>query len=101
MVDGERGMEVHLPDRIPTTKVNSHILGTKNDDSNPSLNRYFRTKNSLQFVIEVPSNFDYPTEKESISDADSFFISWAVSEGSSYTNWYEKLSGYRNANKIY
>jgi len=101
IVDAQRGVEVHLPDRIPTTKVNSQLLGTKNDDSNPSLNRFYRTKNSLPFVIEIPANFDYPAEKESISDAYTYFISWAVNEGANYTNWYENISGYRNANKIY
>lgn len=101
MINGNRGAELHLPDMIPTTKVNSQLLGTLNDDSNPSLNRFYRTKNNLPYVIEVPASFDYPAEKESISDAYSYFINWAVSEGASYTNWYENISGYRNANKIY
>ncbi|MHB1278006.1 MAG: LruC domain-containing protein [Bacteroidia bacterium] len=100
-VDGQRGVEVHLPDMVPTDKANTQLLGTKNDSSNPSLARYYKTGNNLPFVIEVPATFDYPAEKESISDAYSYFISWAASGGTSYTNWYENLSGYRNVNKIY
>jgi len=101
MVNGQRGVELHLPDMIPTTKVNSQLLGTFDDDSNPTLNKFYRTKNNLPFVIEVPATFDYPAEKASISDAYSYFINWAVSEGVNYKNWYENVSGYRNANKIY
>lgn len=100
-VDGQRGVEVHLPNMVPTDKANTQLLGTKNDSSNPNTGRYYKTANNLPFVIEVPATFSYPAEKESISDAYTYFINWAASNGASYTNWYENLSGYRNANKIY
>ncbi len=100
-VDGARGKEVHLPDMVPTDKANTQLLGTSQDDSNPSQGRYYKTSNNLPWAIEVPASFDYPAEKESISDAYNYFISWASSGGANYTNWYENLSGYRNANKIY
>ncbi|MBI1221256.1 MAG: LruC domain-containing protein [Bacteroidetes bacterium] len=100
-VNGTRGTEVHLPNMVPTDKANTQLLGTKDDSSNPSQGRYYKTSNNLPFVIEIPANFDYPAEKESISDAYNYFISWAVSGGSNYTNWYDNLSGYRTASKIY
>jgi len=100
-VAGTRGTEVHLPDMAPTSLVNTSLLGTKSDNSNPSTGRYYKTSNNLPFAIEVPSTFAYPAEKESISDAYSYFITWAVSSGANYTNWYENVSGYRNTNKIY
>ncbi|MDX5321135.1 MAG: LruC domain-containing protein, partial [Bacteroidota bacterium] len=100
-VNGQRGVEVHLPDMVPTDKATTSLLGTKNDSSNPSQGRYYKTANNLPFVIEVPMTFAYPAEKESISDAYNYFINWAVSSGVNYTNWYEDINGYRNANKIY
>lgn len=101
IIDGQRGVELHLPDMAPTNKANTQLLGTQDDDSNPSTGRYYKTSNNLPFVIEVPTTFSYPAEKESISDAYTYFINWAVSGGVNYTNWYENISGYRNANKIY
>jgi len=100
-VNGSRGVEVHLPDFVPTGNANTQLLGTKNDSSNPNTGRYYKTSNNLPFVIEVPNTFSYPAEKEAISDAYTYFITWAASSGASYTNWYENISGYRNTNKIY
>ncbi len=101
VIDGQRGVELHLPDMAPTNKANTQLLGSQDDDSNPSTGRYYKTSNNLPFVIEVPATFDYPSEKESISDAYTYFINWAVSGGINYTDWYGNISGYRNANKIY
>jgi len=101
IIDGQRGVELHLPDMAPTNKANTQLLGSQDDDSNPSTGRYYKTSNNLPFVLEVPATFDYPSEKESISDAYTYFINWAVSGGVNYTDWYGNVSGYRNANKIY
>ena len=100
-VDGARGKEVHLPDMVPTDKADTQLFGTGQDNSNPGQSRYYKTANNLPWAIEVPASFAYPAEKESISDAYNYFISWASSGGANYTNWYENLSGYRNSNKIY
>ncbi|MBI1221255.1 MAG: LruC domain-containing protein [Bacteroidetes bacterium] len=100
-VNGTRGTEIHHPNMTPTSLANSQLFGTKNDNSDPSIGRYYKTANNLPFVIEVPVSFAYPAEKESISDAYNYFISWASSDGVNYTNWYSDLSGYRNASKIY
>jgi LruC domain-containing protein len=100
-IDGDRGKEVHLPNHTPTDKANTALLGTNRDSSNPSIGRYYKTANNLPFAIEIPVWFDYPAEKESISDAYHYFIPWAVSGGTSYANWYDNHGGFRNPAKIY
>jgi len=100
-VDGTRGVEVHLPDMTPTGKANTSLLGSNQDNSIPSTGRYYKTSNNLPWVIEVPVTFDYPAEKESISDAYNYFNNWAISGGSNYQNWYSSTSGYRDATKVY
>ncbi|MFY8109969.1 MAG: LruC domain-containing protein [Bacteroidia bacterium] len=96
-----RGYEVHLTGQTPTSLVNSAILGTNSDATTPSKGIYYKTRNNLPFAIAIPERFAYPWEKTQIVLAHLRFASWAQSGGSSYTDWYQSKSGYRDATKIY
>ncbi len=96
-----RGYEVHLTGQTPTSLVNSAVLGTNSDATTPSKGIYYKTKNNLPFAIAIPDRFAYPWEKTQIVLAHLRFASWAQSGGSSYTDWYQNKSGYRDATKIY
>ncbi|MCX6185372.1 MAG: LruC domain-containing protein [Bacteroidetes bacterium] len=96
-----RGYEVHLPDHAPTELVNTAVLGTYSDNSNPTIGRYYKTNNNLPFAINIPETFDYPVEREAIINAYLKFAAWAQSGGLQYTNWYQDVSGYRVPNKVY
>ena len=96
-----RGKEVHLPDFAPTSLADGSWFGTYNDDSKPSMNRYYRTKNNLSWAICVPGDFSYPIEKQDILGAYLKMGAWAQSGGTVYADWYLNLPGYRDNSTIY
>lgn len=100
-VNGVRGREVHLIDRVPTNKADVNLFGTSQDASVPALNRYYKTASNLPWAIEIPIWFEYPSEKDPISSAYLKFNSWAFSNGVSYPNWYANNPGFRNTNFIW
>ena len=101
IVNLERGKEIHLPDKPPTSLVNLAYFNTGNDNSIPASGRYYKTKNNLPWAIRIPSGFDYTNERAQITSAYLKFGAWAESSGLQYTNWYLKNSGYRNPANIY
>jgi len=96
-----RGFEVHLPGKAPSSLVNSEVLGTNADATNPSAGVFYKTTNGLPFAISIPETFDYPLEKEQIINAHLKFAAWVQSGGSQFPDWYKNLSGNRNNAKIY
>lgn len=101
IVNKDRGTEVHLAGEEPTDLVNTALFGTWADDSNPATGRYYQTVNNLPWAIDLPVRFDYPVEQVEIINAYNFFADWAESGGTLYADWYEDLTGYRNAENIY
>ncbi len=101
IVDHDRGVEVHLPDHLPTDLVDPSIFGTFEDDSDPATDRYYKTVNNLPWAINIVYEFDWPIEKVNIGQAYLHFVEWAESDGASYFDWYEDLPGYRNDTYIY
>ncbi|GAB2778566.1 hypothetical protein GCM10027275_22470 [Rhabdobacter roseus] len=99
--NGKREVEVHLPNFAPTDKADKALLGTLNDTSKPGSGRYYKTANNLPWVIEIPVQFKYPAEKESIMDAYSNFGKWAGSNGTQYVDWFQNKPGYTEPEKIY
>lgn len=96
-----RGHEIHAKNNLPTSLANLQTLGTVNDASNPSISQYYRTASNLPWAISVPVEIDYPSEKNDIVTAFTYFASWAQSGGATKSNWYSDLSGYRNNSLIY
>ena len=96
-----RSMEIHLPDMAPTDLANMDILGTQEDDSEPSTGRYYKTLNNLPWAINIYEGFDYPIELMDIVVSHLHFAEWAQSGGTVFTDWYKDLPGYRNVTNIY
>jgi LruC domain-containing protein len=101
IINKSRFREVHLPDRPPTSYAEPALFGTQDDDSDPSLNRYYKTSNNLPWAICVPGVFAYPFEKADVLTAHLKMASWALSSGNQYADWYLDLPGYRDNSKIY
>lgn len=101
VISQTRGMEVHLPDYLPTDLHNPSIFGTYSDDSNPGIERYYKTPENLFWAINIPERFDYPNEKQVITGAYYKFAAWAQSDGVLFPEWYKDLPGNRNASAIY
>ena len=62
---------------------------------------YYKTDKNLPWAINIPTVFEYPIEKQDITQAHLHFADWAQSDGTLYTDWYEDKPGYRNASLIY
>ncbi|MFY8019652.1 MAG: LruC domain-containing protein [Bacteroidia bacterium] len=101
IVGQDRGKEIHLPNRVPTSLVNSSYFGMYQDDSNPAEGRYYKTKNELPWVLNINQSIPYPLEKTDFTDAYLNFYNWANSNGSSNTDWYLNKQNYRDNTKIY
>ena len=101
IVNQDRGVEVHMPDYAPSSLANSALLTTGDDDSNPATNRYYLTETNLPWAINLPVVFEYPIEKQDITQVYLHFAEWAESSGQLYPDWYLNNPGYRNNSLIY
>ncbi len=99
IADKKRGVEVHLPDRMPTTLADQSLFNTKDDASVAP--HYYRTANNLPWGLDIVQQFNYPIETVDVSSAYLHFIEWAVSSGQQYPDWYSNKPGYRDSDKIY
>lgn len=84
----ERDVEIHLPDRQPTNLMNTGLLGTGNDISDPATDTYYKTATGLPWAILIIEEIDYPIEKIPIVEAFPDFANWAQSGGTTNQNWY-------------
>lgn len=101
IVNQERGREIHMANYSPTDLADLSYFGQYNDDSDVGTGKYYKTIDNLPWVINFPSQFDYPIEKSSVDKAHLKFIPWVESGGSSFNDWYMNLSEYRNPTYIY
>jgi LruC domain-containing protein len=101
IVNQLRGVEVHLPNKAPTSLADLSLLGTGHDNSIPESGRYYKTQNNLPWGINIIERFDYPNEKTEVIAAHLHFAEWAESGGYLFTDWYHDASGYRDDSKIY
>ena len=100
VVNQDRAREVHLADHAPTTlAAGSDYFDSADDHS--SVNGYYRTSNSLPWALDIVETLDYPVEKATINSAHIYFESWAISSGSSWSDWYKEKPGYRAIEHIY
>ncbi len=98
-VNRERGREVHLSGKTPTSLANTAYFQTKDD--NTGNGRYYQTKNLLPWAINITQPLNYPVEKMPINKAFLKFNQWAESNGGQYIDWYQNKSNYRAPEKIY
>ncbi len=84
--DGNRAKEIHLPDFAPTSKAD--FLGSANDDSDPTQNRYYKTSANLPWALNIFDDFVPPAESIPISIEYPRFVTWANSGGTQDLDWY-------------
>ena len=76
-------------------------FGVGSDISNEDVGIYYQTENGLPWAINFVESFDYPAEKSDIINAYLHFADWAMSSGTTYSDWYTDRPGYRNNTLIY
>lgn len=101
IINLNRGREVHLPDYPHTSLANPALFGTYDDDTQPALNKYYKSKNNIPWAIMLNDQFDYPIEKSDIINSHLKFKNWAEGNGAIYQDWFQNMPGYRNQQKIY
>lgn len=99
-VNGDRGREVHLPNKAPTSKMNSQFLGSIADVSNAANGVYFKTLLNEPWAINISHSYKPPKERVNIKEAYLKFNDWVTSNGLTFLDWYENNNGYRNPNKV-
>jgi len=96
-----RGYEVHLPGYLPTDLADKSLFNTRQDNTIPAQNKYYKTKENMPFALNFLEKFDYPAEKVNIREAYLKYESWVKSAGNSFQDWYSiKTSDYRASGKI-
>ena len=101
IVNKERGREIHMADYPPTDLADLSYFGQYNDDSNVETGKYYKTVDNLPWVINFPSQFNYPIEKSSVDKAYLNFIPWVESGGSQYQDWFTNQTSNQNPDFIY
>ncbi|MGH1365677.1 MAG: LruC domain-containing protein [Calditrichia bacterium] len=84
----DRIREVHMPDYPPVTSTS--YLGQREDTSDPSIGRYYRTSKNMGWLLHMPSDWAHPIEGTDLLKAYRRFQSWAESGGVERPNWYLK-----------
>lgn len=93
IVNGDRGKEIHLPNRFRTTLgVNDTTVGGVNRDEDGN----YKTDTGLPWAINIMHNFKPPKENIPVNQAYNFFNEWATSGGTLFQDWYKDSAGYRN-----
>ena len=99
-IDKQRGREVHLSNRAPTSLVDQSLLGTGDDNTVVSNSVYYKDSNNLPWAIDIIHDFVFPLEKKEIIQGYPYFSNWAESSGIEYSDWYKDKDGYRNNNYL-
>ncbi len=100
IVGQERGKEVHLVNMPPSQLMNTSYFGSLDDGSVPSSNIYFKSKQGLPWALNINQSIPYAMEKIDFISAFPNFANWALSNGSTHTDWYLNNIGNRILNKL-
>ena len=99
-VNQDRSREVHLAEHPPTSlAAGSDYFGTGDDNSDVS--GYYKTYNNLPWALDIVETLSYPLERVTIDEAHNYFIGWAETGGSNYSDWFKDKPGYRIPENLY
>lgn len=101
IIDKDRGKELHLPNRKPTSLAATEFFGQSQDDSDPSTGKFYKTVENLPWALNISSSYDHTIESFQITSGHLKFAEWAESSGAVFADWFLDLDGYRDETKIY
>lgn len=90
-INQETGREVHKPGQQFTSLMDVSMLGSAADDTSPDQNKYFKTKSNLPWVLEIPTEWEYPKERSEITLAYPRFKDFM--QGNYQSPWYTDDAG--------
>ncbi|WP_209332223.1 LruC domain-containing protein [Lunatimonas salinarum] len=88
IVKQDRSREVHLMNKKPTDLMDVSLLGSGDDESEQSLNRFFVSKRGFNWALHVPNSIGYASEKVDFTKAYLRFGDWVKSGGQQHADWY-------------
>ena len=99
VTNGTREKEVHLFGFEPTSKANTALFGTGDDNSldGPAYSTHY----GYPWGLVIPGSFRYPIEKAPLNQAFLLFDSWISSEKLSNADWYIPTGSNVNPAKLY
>lgn len=100
IVNQVRGVEIHLPNKAPSSLVNKSLLKTGEDDYKEG-EKCYKSKTNLPWALSVTGTIPYMQEKIDFTKGYLKFYDWAQSGGKLYTDWYLDLPSYRNTKVLY
>ncbi|MGE4568066.1 MAG: LruC domain-containing protein [Bacteroidales bacterium] len=96
---GDREKEVHLFGFEPTSKANTALFGTGDDDSVNGAT--YSTQYGYPWGLIIPGSFRYPIEKTPLNQAFLQFDNWISSGKVSNPDWYIPEGGNVNPAKLF
>ncbi|MCX7205534.1 MAG: LruC domain-containing protein [Proteobacteria bacterium] len=83
-----RGQETHLPGKPATNKADASLFSSQDDRSIIGTSNTYLDANKLPWALDIPSEWEYPKEQTNIVLSHPKIANWAISAGSSDTDWY-------------
>ena len=99
-VNQDRSREVHLAEHPPTSLAAETAYFGSGDD-NSDVSGYYKTYNNLPWALDIVETLSYPLERVTIDEAHNYFIGWAQTSGSNYSDWFKDKPGYRIPENLY
>lgn len=100
IVNQNRDVEVHLPDRMPSSLASEKLFGSGKDKTSNEKGIYYKTENNLPFAIQLDKSVPHMQEKIDILEGYTRFAEWAKSGGKEYQDWYSNPE-YRNEKVLF
>lgn len=101
IINQNRGKELHMANKKPTSLVNTSYFGADDDKSVPASGVYYVNKSNLPWALDVPATIPYPIEGVSVTKAYLYLANWAQSSGAQNADWFLNNLGYRNTAYIF
>jgi LruC domain-containing protein len=98
-INQQEGREVHKPGKGYTSLFDETLIGTAYDDTRPGQGKYFLTADNLPWVLEIPTEWEYPKEQVKITEAYPNFADFA--KGKSKEAWYTNERNNKVKSKLY
>ena len=97
----QRSREIHLKGKVPTKLASTELFGSLDDNTNLALGLTYQTQNGLPWALNISSSIPHLKEGLDFTEGYLKFVDWAVSNGTSSSDWFTNKNGYRKITVLY
>ncbi len=98
-----RPLEIHLKNKIPTSKADQSLFGLADDNTQVSASYLYQTSNGLPWALAInpgsAEEWNHPLERVDILQAYPDFQEFVESNGNKATSWFSHSNA--NSSKLY